>query len=370
VTKQAEKPESDSSSGQFAGLVRTAGAIMSASFAIAFAWRRRSRWEPSEQDVDNGAERVAGLLTGLFIVLLWVRFSTPEFKNPLTDVAIALGVITLLMLILYGYLVSNQTYYVLKNDQGEPIPRRNIIAGFRLTEYATHESKPPEAGQPPVTLQAVLEKVDFKPDLVWPRGSRSAAKAVFVICYILLVVCGSVALASAAVVGSLLVPGATQNAPTQNNSPPSRSSDNTQIPTGMRFDSVGSEQLENSVQPLDRENRSEANGEKSIATVVKMNWESLATASNQATYCLQIQPLGDYVIRGFAAVNDASEHPQSRRVLGKRNDDGTLDFRLPTSRNEAYVFLRFQQSDGTIPNFSIDLKSLIRATPNPSSSCG
>jgi hypothetical protein len=367
--KTPKMPESTGRDG-FTGLARTAGAIMSAAFAIVFAWRRRSPWEPSEQDVDKGAEKVAGLLTAVFMVFLWVRFAKPEYRNSLTNLAVVLGVLTVLSLIVYGYLVSNQTYFVLKDEQGRRVRRRNIIGGFRLTNYAAHESKPSEAGQPPVTLQEVLQKVDFKPDMVWPRSSRSTAKAVFVICYIFLVVCGSVALASAAVVASLAASETNQSPAPQDSSSPLTGSGESAVPRDLQISTVGPDQLLPSLQSLDVKNRSEASREKSIASVVRVSWQSPGNTNggNTQKYCLRISALGDFAINGVASVNDSGVQPQTGLSPLKSNDGKSLGFELPVTSNEAYLFLRYQRSN-TATNYAVDVRSLISAVPGPISNC-
>jgi hypothetical protein len=60
--------------GPVGNLVATAGTLVAVVGALALAWRGRGRWEPSEEDISTGPQRVAGLVAVAGLVLLWVRY--------------------------------------------------------------------------------------------------------------------------------------------------------------------------------------------------------------------------------------------------------------------------------------------------------
>src|SRR5215471_20653937 len=103
--------------GSLTGLVTTAGTLMSAALALGLTWKRRARWEPSEEDIPKGSQRVAGLLTAVATAIIWTQFATPSGIPVLTRVAISCGIASVVFLLLYGYLVSAQTYVVVRSTK-------------------------------------------------------------------------------------------------------------------------------------------------------------------------------------------------------------------------------------------------------------
>lgn len=178
--------------GPLTDLVRYAGILISAAGAISLTWRRRANWEPSEQDVPNGPARVSGLLTAVIIGIVWTQYATPNYKGSVVTVAAALGGLCLLFLLVYGYLVAQLVFERIvspKKNQTHPI---KIIGGFSLTNEAKRKLK--SAG----SIQKLFEGAAYDADLVWPRHSRALAKQLFVLCFIGLNVCGSIAISCAA----------------------------------------------------------------------------------------------------------------------------------------------------------------------------
>ena len=172
--------------GPLTGLVGTVGSLFAAGVAIALTWRGRARWEPSETDIAKGPERVGGLVTAVLIVILFV-VTRPQGSGGLLPVlAIFLLVVCVASLLAYSYITGTNTYDDGKRD-------RKIIGGFKLTPRAKREMRTQK-----LTEQRFFSTVDYDPDEVWPRSSRSLAKLVFVALYLLLVVSGTVAIAAAA----------------------------------------------------------------------------------------------------------------------------------------------------------------------------
>jgi hypothetical protein len=180
--------------GTLAPLVQAAGWLMSASIAIALTWRRRAKWEPSEEDVPQGPARVAGMLTAVAVALVWVRMSEIAYLNQLTVLAITTALAAMLFLLAYGFLVTTNTYVVLTSPALNQVKETKIIGGFSLMPHA----KAKTGGKTARTVQEVLAGAGYDVDKVWPRASRAAAKAGFVVCYIGLTVCGTIAITAAA----------------------------------------------------------------------------------------------------------------------------------------------------------------------------
>jgi len=179
--------------GSLTGLVTTAGTLVSAALALGLTWKRRARWEPSEEDIPKGGQRVAGLLTAIATAIIWALLATPTYVPLLTKLAISFGAASAVFLLLYGYLVSSQTYIVLKSPKADAVAEEKIIGGFWLTAAASKLSKKH-------TIQDLLKGAAYDPDKLWPRSSRALAKQTFVLGYLGLTVCGTIALTSAAVI--------------------------------------------------------------------------------------------------------------------------------------------------------------------------
>jgi hypothetical protein len=180
--------------GTLAPLVRTVGWLMSAATAISLSWRRRAKWEPSEEDVSQGPARVGGLLTAVLIAILWTQMADLQHERSLLLLALWLAGATLVSLLVYVFLTSTmvftQEYALRKNVIGE----RKIIGGFWLKPKAQEV-----IAQKFLSVQEVLEGAGNNPDKVWSRPSRGLVKILFILCYMGLIVCGTTALTSVAI---------------------------------------------------------------------------------------------------------------------------------------------------------------------------
>ena len=175
--------------GPLKDIVALAGSIMAAGAAIALAFRGRARWEPSEQDIQAGAQKVGALVASVLIALMWVAWRDGKHNGTLVTVALVLLGATLLSLLLYGYLVGAQTYDVVTQDG-----TKKVIGGFWLTAEAKEQRKARN-----LTIQRLLEGAAYDVDKLWSRPSRQLAKSSFLLGYLGLTICGTVALAAAAI---------------------------------------------------------------------------------------------------------------------------------------------------------------------------
>lgn len=180
--------------GALAPLVSSVGSLVAAAAAIGLAWRGRARWEPSEEDVAAGPQRVGGLVAAIAIALLWATANDSGSDPLLVGLAIALTTVAVLALLAYSYVISTQTYEVVVVQSRNADPKtQKIIGGFALTPNAKKV-----AAERTVTTQEILRGSQYDVDRIWTRPSRAFAKLVFVACYLALTVSGTVAIACAA----------------------------------------------------------------------------------------------------------------------------------------------------------------------------
>jgi Ca2+/H+ antiporter len=184
--------------GPLSNLVATAGAVIAAGAAIAFAWRGRMNWEPSEDDIPKGPQKVGGLIAAVTIVVIWSQYFEVSHLPQVKDIAWVLLGITVLSLLAYILLVTTQTYTKIVSPEANRTEKRKIIGGFWLTTEAKRIKR-----QKKVTVQELLKGAAYDEDKVWSRLSRALSKICFVLCYLGLTVCGTVALASAAMIVDL-----------------------------------------------------------------------------------------------------------------------------------------------------------------------
>jgi hypothetical protein len=179
--------------GPLSDVVAAAGSIIAASGAIALAWRGRTKWEPSEQDLDKGPQKVGGLLAAVLISVLWFQTVTGNSQPPLGFLAILLSGLCLVSLFTYSFLISVQTFSKLVSTGPNKSEERKVVGGFRLTERAKEALRKND-----VTLQELFAGSAYNEALVWTPSSRALAKIAFAFSYIVLTVSGTVALASVA----------------------------------------------------------------------------------------------------------------------------------------------------------------------------
>jgi hypothetical protein len=183
--------------GVLAQVVSAAGAIMAAAAAIALSWRGRARWEPWEEDVSKGPQKVGGLVAAVIIAILWA-ISAPEDEGFLIRLALWLLGGVVLFLVLYGYLVGVQTYekeVVVDGNSNPPkVETKKVIGGLTLTPAAKST-----IAEEKITIQQYFQGTAYDPDHVWTRPSRAVAKQLFVLGYIGLVATGTIVLAVAAI---------------------------------------------------------------------------------------------------------------------------------------------------------------------------
>lgn len=186
--------------GIFTNIMANAGTIVAMTAAISLAWRGRTKWEPSEDDVPKAPQKVAGLLSAVAIVGIWTSLQEPGHISVLLRLSLWLSLAALISLCIYVFLVSTLTYEQVIAIGEESFDKRNIIGGFRLSEHARHIIKEHRSHKKvPPTKDDLFKAAAYQPHLVWTRASRSLAKVFCILSYIGLIAAGTVALASAAI---------------------------------------------------------------------------------------------------------------------------------------------------------------------------
>lgn len=192
--------ENPNNYGVMKDLVSGAGSLLATAGALWLGWGKRAKWEPSEEDIARGPRRVGSLLAVIAIAILWTQTRRPEYLPTLNKLAIGLGVLAVLALCVYGFLVSKYTYEKKVPNARGTADTVKLIGGFTLTQPAKHVLAEKAGAGVYLTEQELLAGGAYDPDKVWTRGSRALAKQLFVICYLALTVAGTIALACASII--------------------------------------------------------------------------------------------------------------------------------------------------------------------------
>jgi hypothetical protein len=186
--------------GVLSEVVSGVGSLVAAVGAISLGWRGRTRWEPSEQDIERGPQKVGSLLAAIAIAILWSQSRNPVYLPQLNKLALTLGIIAVVSLLLYGFMVNTFTYVKIVSSGKGRGREEKIIGGLWLSRPAQQAKERKEQSGKTATTQTLLAEADYNPDRVWDRPSRGLSKAIFVILYLALTVSGTVAIASASII--------------------------------------------------------------------------------------------------------------------------------------------------------------------------
>lgn len=193
--------QNSSEYGVLADLVSTAGSLIAAAGALALGFRGRTKWEPSEEDINRGPQKVTSLLVVVAIAVLWTQTRNPAYLPFLNILAFSLSGATIIALVIYGILTGTLTYDKKIVEDGQVVTKK-IIGGFWLTKQAKRVLADKENEKPPkfLTKKQLLAGAEYDPEYVWSNFSRSLAKAAFVIFYLALTASGTIALACASII--------------------------------------------------------------------------------------------------------------------------------------------------------------------------
>jgi hypothetical protein len=198
--------------GQFAPIVSVAGPILAMGAALRLGWKGRAKWEPVEEDVPAAPQKVAGLVAPLMIVLIWVQWNDVSHQGQLIKMVVGCSIGLIVSLIIYG-LLQGYTYDKVRKKAGEPEDSEEcenikIIGGLWLRENARERKGKPEddSGKARIwTVQRMFAMSEYDKDELWSPSSQQLAKMLFTLGYLGLIITGTVALGSVAILAGLLM---------------------------------------------------------------------------------------------------------------------------------------------------------------------
>jgi hypothetical protein len=193
--------------GVFAKIVAVSGTILAAGSAIGLGWRRRAKWEPIEQDVPAGPQKVGSLVSAVSIALLFAFLNDLKYARTLgTTAAWCLGG-TIVALVVYTLLFSivYEKEAIAAGAQPPKTVRVKVIGGTWLTPVARAKLGFDGAE----TIQDLYDGAAYNKDRVWPKIAQQLAQALFILAYLGLVCAGTIALACASILVALRIKGAT-----------------------------------------------------------------------------------------------------------------------------------------------------------------
>jgi hypothetical protein len=179
--------------GALSEVVSVATSLMAAVGAIGLAWRGRAipAWAPQDEEVPDGAQKVAGVVAAAGIAYEWAALRKPGHIGTLNVLLLVFGCVTVAALLAYGFLRGTRTVVakVALPDGGTKDVQ--VISGFRPTQKGAQQLKTH-------TMQDVFAGALYDPDRVWTRESRGLAKIAILISYMALTAGGTLLLATAA----------------------------------------------------------------------------------------------------------------------------------------------------------------------------
>jgi hypothetical protein len=171
--------------GPFGQIVSVATGGIAAISAILVAWKRRASWEPTEEEVPTGGQKVSAVMALVALVYVYVSINRDNLSKFVTA-EVSFGIALLISLLIYVFLISTCTY------QGDA--SKKIVGGLWTTTFARNELAN-SAGE---TLQGLLRRSAFERDRIWSRAAQASAKVLFMLAYVGIIFCGTVAVTLAA----------------------------------------------------------------------------------------------------------------------------------------------------------------------------
>lgn len=180
--------------GVLSQVVAISGSLIAASYAIRLAWMRRAKWMPPTETVADATAKTSALICAVIVALLHV------FGRDFGMANLAMFAVTLLVLLLIALSVSiyvNRAFSVTKPTyQGKTkVGDVRMLGGFVLMPEAQSISKTKEMGH-----QELFDNANHQREKVWTASSQAALELVSTLGFIMLQVCGSLALATVALI--------------------------------------------------------------------------------------------------------------------------------------------------------------------------
>ncbi|TGR83836.1 hypothetical protein EN866_33740 [Mesorhizobium sp. M2D.F.Ca.ET.223.01.1.1] len=178
--------------GAFANVVAIAGCLTAAAGAIGLAWMKRTSWQPPEDSVPHAVSRLSGLLSAVFIGVLYV-FSGQLGRVYIAGIAAFCGIVSLVAL--YICIDTNTRHSYNSKTAGAD---RRVLGGNVLTNEATKIKNKHRQ-----TIQQMFTDAQGDKDLVWTRESQALIQNKSTFSFIALITFGTCALASVSILVSL-----------------------------------------------------------------------------------------------------------------------------------------------------------------------
>jgi len=185
--------------GPLTDIFRAAGFLVSASTAITFLWKKRANWEPAEEDLPHGARRISSLVTSVALGIMWLNTGNDGGRR-FQEFALVLGATVLVSFLVYGALAGFLRYRKRGPDKNGHLVDQFVVGGFQLRNAA--RAKVQQKKNPP-TVQQLFEQAGFDADQIWTRSSLVAARLLLSVGYLGMVVSGTLALSSTAILLAL-----------------------------------------------------------------------------------------------------------------------------------------------------------------------
>lgn len=194
--------------GPFAPIVAASGSIIAMGVALRLGWRGRAKWEPIEEDVPAGPQKVGGLAAAILVALLYARMYDLRFESILTKIAIYCLIGAVLGLLVY-IMLQMLIYEKERVPPGAaPGTRKTemikVIGGLWLRRKARGKLLEEDG---PDTVQDLFAGAAYQKDALWSRFAQGLSKVLFAIGYICLTVAGTVALGSTSILIALKMKG-------------------------------------------------------------------------------------------------------------------------------------------------------------------
>ncbi len=176
--------------------------------ALRLGWRGRAKWEPIEEDVSAGPQKVAALVAAVAVALIWARLYDLQYETILTKISVYCLLIAVASLLIY-IMLQMLVYEVDRVPKGAPqgafqTEKVKVIGGLWLRGDAKRKLRKKDG---PKTVQQLFDGAAFNKDVLWHRPAQGLSKVLFALCYIGLIVAGTVALGAASILVALKMKG-------------------------------------------------------------------------------------------------------------------------------------------------------------------
>lgn len=168
-------------------------ALISIVGTLYLGFKGRAEWEPSAQDIPQGAQRLASLAICVILVLILYFFDPHTHQVVIAAVMLAALIGAILSFRDYHFLTSARIYKQMTIIGGESTIKILGAADKNLEIQAKEYWKQ----HPTATIQDLVDQCEGNLDAVWQRRARANVRLRYEFDYATMVTCGTIALACA-----------------------------------------------------------------------------------------------------------------------------------------------------------------------------